>query len=289
MNIEYTYNLKSLERHVPSRENERYTIKQFYESDNPEDALLVQQIQGESYVAAGYVYESALDEYGRLQPELDRSRGDTVKYYLATPKDPAANQKNMGSLRVMAIPEGGTLEDLAAYRYSKGMLIPEVDAMLQDMIESRGTSSVREVCALAITSEATSLASFELLREITQDAIREKSDEKWLITFTSHAHNVFMKRYGVSVMQQVGLPVPVDVGDERTSDELRLIPTLIHPGELLDNILYDVTTTNSPAEKTRLSGTLAFMADGLDQSQMSPEVYEYVCFVKNAKQNKEAA
>jgi hypothetical protein len=289
MSIEYTTSPKSIDRYVADRENERYVIEQFYERDNPAGALLAHQIQGESYVAAGYVYASALDEYGRLQPELDRSRGDDVKYYLALPKDPQSNPRNMGSLRVMSIPKGGTLDDLAAYRYSKAMLDPEVDDILKRTIEQNGISSVREICALAITEKATSLASFELLREITQAVICEKSDEKWLITFTAHAHRVFLKRYGASVMQQVGSPVPVDVGDERTSDDLRLVPTLIHPGQLLENVLNDIQSSVGQAEKTRLSSTLVFMADGLSESLLSPEVCEYINYIKIAKQQRVAA
>ncbi|HEV7951790.1 MAG TPA: hypothetical protein VGO98_00225 [Candidatus Saccharimonadales bacterium] len=289
MNIEYTKNLKSIDRYVANREHERYTVEQFYERDDPAGALLAQQMQGESYVAAGYVYASALDEYGRLQPELDRSRGDNVRYYLALPKDPEINPRNMGSLRVITIPEGGSLNDLAAYRYSQGLLSPDTDVMLQDMVKHNGRESVREVCALALTKEATSLASFELLREITQAAIREKSDEKWLITFTSRAHNVFLKRYGSRVMQQVGSPVPVDVGDDRTSDDLRLVPTLIHPGQLLENILEDIKSTNSLAEKTRLSSTLVFMADGLDGDDISPVVREYTSYIKSTKRQKVAS
>lgn len=286
MSIEYTTSLKSIDRYIADRENERYVIEHFYERDNPAGALLAQQMQGESYVAAGYVYASALDEYGRLQSELDRSRGDDVKYYLALPKDPEADPRNMGSLRVMSIPEGGSLDDLAAYRYSKSMLAPEVDDMLKHMVERDGCESVREVCALAITEKASSLASFELLRDITQAVIREKSDEKWLITFTSHAHSVFLKRYGTSVMHQVGSPVPVDVGDERTSDDLRLVPTLIHPGQLLDNVLNDIRASVGPAEKTRLNSTLVFMADGLTESDLSVQVKEHVDYIKSIKRQR---
>lgn len=289
MNIEPKQHIASIDHYTGVRENERYAISQFYEQDNPEGAILAQQIQGESYVAAGYVYPSALDELGRLQPELDRSRGDNVEYYIAAAKHPEMSPRNMGSLRVITIPEGGSLEDLAAYRYSKDILSDEVELLLQSLIAEHGRQGVKEICALAKTNEATSLVSFELLREITQAAIREKSEEKWLITFTSHAHDVFMRRYGASVMQQVGEPVPVDVGDERTSDELRLVPTLIDPGHLLENILHDIQTTRIVTEKIRLSNTLVFMADGLNETDISAEVLEYVQRIKETKQQKAAA
>jgi hypothetical protein len=289
MNIEPRQNLASIDHYKVVRENERYVISQFYERDNPEGAILAQQIQGESYVAAGYVYPSALDELGRLQPELDRSRGDNVEYYLATPKQLEMSPANMGSLRVITIPDGGTLEDLAAYRYSKAILSDDVEAMLQSFIAEQGTQGVKEICALAMTNEATPLVSFELLRDITQAAIRAKSDERWLITFTAHAHGVFLRRYGASVMQQVGDPVPVDVGDERTSDELRLIPTLIHPGQLLENVLHDIKTTLHTTERMRLSNTLVFMADGLDEDSLSADVLEYIQRIKETKQQRVAA
>lgn len=289
MNIEPRQELATIDHYTVVRENERYAISQFYERDNPEGAILAQQIQGESYVAAGYVYPSALDELGRLQPELDRSRGDNVEYYIALAKHPEMSPRNMGSLRVITIPEGGSLDDLAAYRYSKHILSKEVDTMLQSLVVERGTQGVKEICALAKTNEATSLVSFELLREITQAAIRGESEEKWLITFTSHAHSVFLRRYGASVMQQVGDPVPVDVGDERTSDELRLLPTLIHPGQLLENILHDIKSTQITTEKILLSNTLVFMADGLEETHLSADVLEYIQRIKETKQQKVAA
>ena len=51
-----------------SRKHADFDIISFTERTNPEAAFRAQQVQGESYVASGFVHESALDEFGRLQP-----------------------------------------------------------------------------------------------------------------------------------------------------------------------------------------------------------------------------
>lgn len=267
------------------RQNEDFSIIRFTEDRYPEGALRVQQIQGESYVAKGFVYETALDEYGRLLPELDRSRGKDVEYYLATAKERnAAGEYGQASLRKISIPKDGALEDLAAYRYSRDTLFPEVEASLRESIEKSGVDNIKEIAALSKTNNASSLVSFELLREITQESIRDNTQEKWLITFAQSAYRALHARFGGMSLQQIGELVAVDVGDDRTSDELRLVPTLVEPCVSLDGIVDAIHVAQTPAEKKRLCEGLLFMVDGLEPEYLSDDVKNCIGMTLRARQ-----
>lgn len=59
-------------------------VSSFTREQDPDRAVRVEQIHGEAYVAAGHVYESALDELGRLDNSnaefiLDKARGAPEK------------------------------------------------------------------------------------------------------------------------------------------------------------------------------------------------------------------
>lgn len=255
---------------------ESYNIISFTEATNPGCALRVQQIQGESYVTAGFVFASGLDSHGRLQPELDRSRGDNVTYYYAQSIENTSPNDDEGSVRVVDIPEGGGIEDLAAYRYSKATLTPEMDAYLHTLVAESGTSAVREVAALAHTDDANPLVSFELIRHIIQEAIVKKSDETWLITFAPSAYKAVRKNFGDKVMHVVAEKVQVDVGDDRTSSELWLQPVITRPIDVLDNLVKELKSDDiSESHKTTIFRTFVFMLDGLDDVYLSGEVRDY--------------
>ncbi len=260
-----------------TRSFSRYDIEHFKESENLEKALRAQQIQGESYVTAGFVYPDGLDEYGRLQPDLDRSRGENVTYFLATPKNADfRNIHKQASVRVVDIPEGGNLNSLAAYRYSAGSIAPEHEATLKTHIEIHGVSSVKEIAALAKTDAASSDASYELLREITQQAIRRNNDELWLMTIAPNAYRSLMASFGPEAIMRVGGKVAVDEGDSRTSDELRLSPVIVSPCSGPDSILNSFKRADLPAVRERLFKSLLFITDGLRPEELSEEVREHL-------------
>ena len=269
------------------RQNEDFSIVRFTEEQYPEGALRAQQIQGESYVTKGFVFETALDEYGRLMPELDRSRGSNVEYYWATSKkENTSGEKGQASLRKISSPEGGALEDLAAYRYCRDTIDPLAEDLLRQSVAEDGGSSIKEIAALSKTNNASSHVSFELLREITQESIRNDTHEKWLITFAQSAYTSLHARFGGVTLQVVGEPVAVDVGDERTSDELRLIPTLVEPCLSLDGIVDAIHLAKTPLERKRLCEGLLFMVDGLEDQYLSEAVKECIGRTLKARASK---
>ncbi len=255
---------------------ELYKIESFTQAENPAGAIRLQQIQGESYENEGYVYSSGLDKLGRLHADLDRSRGKDVIYYLAEPIKHEEGRANEAGLRVKAVPEAGRLEDLAAYRYSKDALSPGAEAMLRSAMAERGNGNVKEIMALGKTNDASSMASFELMRRILQEAVVGKTEEKWLITFTEKAFKSVQERFGEAVVKAMGDPVAVDVGDERTSGTLRLVPTIIDPCHVLENLKSGILSEPDNSKKAILAQTLFFTADGLNDEQVGSDVKEFM-------------
>ncbi|MBH1955988.1 hypothetical protein I8H84_00215 [Candidatus Saccharibacteria bacterium] len=276
----------ALERREIKHQHEQYRIETFTESEEPEKALIAQAIQGESYVAAGFVYKSALDDLGRLQPELDRSRGDTVIYKLATAIDEEApDNKDQASLRILSIPSGGSLDDLAAYKYCKEVMSIEAELDLRHTIALRGPESVKEIAALSKSNEASPMSSFELIRNIVQEAIRDDTNETWLITFAQPAFDAIRGNFGGRALTQISQPVAVDVGDSRTSDELRLVPTVIKPCEVLDGLVVDIQEEQDARQQRRLCRTLFFLADGMKSEEMSDSVNSCISFLDTLRNN----
>lgn len=273
------------ERREIQHQIERYYIETFSEVENPEGALRAQQIQGESYVAAGFVYPSALDQWGRLDETLDRSRGPNITYKLATAidADPSDTQKDQASLRINSIPTGGRLDDLTEYKYCKNVMSIETELSLRQLIAERGTESVKGIAALSKTNEAHPTAPFELIRDILQEAIRDETNETWLITFARPAYEAIKKNFGDRAMHQIAEPVAVDVGDDRTNDELRLVPCVIRPCEVLDGLVQDIREETDDRRRMSLVRSLYFVADGLKEEEMSQSVNETIAFIEKLR------
>lgn len=264
----------------------RYVIKSFTEIDNPEAALRAQQIQGESYVAAGFIYPDGLDRDGRLNAELDRSRGDDVEYYMAFANSDDPASEGRASLRVISIPEGGTLDDLPAYRYCQDTISDDARTVLQQAV-AHDRFSVREIAALSKTTDTPALASYELMRAVIHDAIQRDHDEMWLITFADKAYGPITDYFGAQALRRIGSPVAIDVGDRRTSDELRLIPSIVEPLYMLDTMLDEVESDRANGGDLRMirrkEQGILLIADGLEPPMISPHVANFVARMYDEK------
>lgn len=264
----------------------RYSIKNFTERDDPAGALRAQQIQGESYVAAGFIYPVGLDKDGRLNAELDRSRGDTVEYYMALGDRDDPTSEGRASLRVISIPEDGRLDDLPAYRYCRDALSDDVREALEQTA-AHDHLAVREIAALCKTTDTPALASYELMRALIHDGIHRERDELWLITFADKAYGPITDYFGAQAVRQVGTPVAIDVGDERTSDELRLIPSVVQPLHMLDTMLDEIEQDTQNGQESRVirrkEQGLVMLADGLEAPFISSRVENFVAQLHNEK------
>ena len=276
-----------MERREIKHQHEKYHIQTFTERSNPEGAFRAQQIQGESYVAAGFVYQSALDEYGRLQPELDRSRGDNIIYKLATAIDHGQGNVDLdqASVRINPIPKGGRLDDLTEYKYIKDVMSIEAELELRQIIAERGTDAVKGLAALSKTNEADQISSFEIIRNIFQESVQDKTDETWLITFAKPAYIAIRNNFGERAVTQIAEPVAVDVGDDRTDDNLRLVPCVIKPGEVLDGLVKDITEASDIKRQMTLVRSLYFLSDGLKPDEMSDTVNNTIAFLDKMRES----
>ncbi len=229
----------------------------FTERTNPEKALAVQQLQGESYFDEGYITEEGLDEYGRLKSYLDQARGDSVRYVTAE-----INGEVMGAVRQIQIPPGGGLQDLPSYNKSVGSMFPEYRQLLESEADSIVGRGVIEISSLSRKKNAPPSVLLEVIREIFQQEIRAKSDVVWLVTATDNSFNMLRSRYGKRAVVPIGDRIPVIEGDPVTK-EVGLQPSIIEPGRVFEGMALSVNEEENPVQKKRLLKSLAFLADGL--------------------------
>jgi len=238
------------------RKSGEYNFAHFTEETNPELALAAQQLQGESYLAAGYITDQDLDEYGRLQKDLDKARGGNVEYVVAE-----KNNQAVGAVRLVAVPEGGDLMDLPAYEKSVQDMHPEFRYLLNQAFQYNAKYGVREVAGLSRGKDTPPSVLLEMIREIVQQTVRSQSEELWLVTATSNSYDMIQSRFGPNSIIPIGSRVPV-LNDGVDSREY-LQPSVIHPGSLIENLANSATVESDPMQRRRRMKTLDFMVDGL--------------------------
>lgn len=189
-------------------------VSSFTREQDPDRAVRVEQIHGEAYVAAGHVYESALDELGRLDNSnaefiLDKARGSTreteVIYLHAVPAEPLSGSQGEGGLRIVGISAVGSIDDLSAFKAAKPSMGLAHQRKLYDAIEDLGHGGVKEIAALSVTADAppngvvfAHPGGFALVppnrrkidNHICHASIRQDGDEFWSICDASSGRTV---------------------------------------------------------------------------------------------------
>ncbi|WP_049956730.1 hypothetical protein, partial [Mycobacterium tuberculosis] len=188
-------------------------VSSFTREQDPDRAVRVEQIHGEAYVAAGHVYESALDELGRLDNSnaefiLDKARGSTreteVIYLHAVPAEPLSGSQGEGGLRIVGISAVGSIDDLSAFKAAKPSMGLAHQRKLYDAIEDLGHGGVKEIAALSVTADAPPTVSYSLIREVLR--LYHRTGEKLIITFAMPAYAKMVMNFGRFAMPQVGEP-----------------------------------------------------------------------------------
>lgn len=246
---------------------EDYTIVSFEATDelSRENILRADQIQGEDYVRSGYIEPVKLDDQGRILDLKDEKRD--VMYVVARHNDEGVDAIE-GSLKVIRPPFGQGLESLAAYEYAEDILYPEFKEQLLEAHRANPKGGVVEIGALSrIEQPKSHFVSYELIREIMQRAVRDETNEKWFITFTEKAFKPIRAAFGPRVIQVAGDTVVIDEPDEH----VRLIPSVIEPCKLIDNLARTVLEEQDEGRRTMLSTTLLLMVDGLHASEISDD------------------
>lgn len=258
--------------HIPSvdmatfnRAFEPYGVSHFTEAENPAGVMKAQRLRGESYVNFGLADKSVLDEDGCLPEWLDHAGGERITYYTATPRADGVDGWAAGRLI------DGELESLAAYRDCKEAMYPEQGQFLLDA--ARDGRRIREVGALALSSDATSIASFSIIRDIVQCAIREDTGEILMGQQTPGALKGFRAMFGGTTVKQIGDGTLMHTGGDIT---VSLTPVYADACRTLDNLLCDIKNPRVDEKiRQRLTGSLMFLADGLYAEEMSVSVQDF--------------
>lgn len=253
----------------------RYNIHAFSRDENPLRAVRVEQIQGEAYVAAGYVHNSALDDLGRLDnsnPDyvLDKARGSTasteVLYLHAAPAEPERDRRDEGGLRVVNITPTASLDDLVAFNVCRESIGPIHRRWLYEAIEKFGPQSVKEITALSLTNDADHTVSYALIREALHRALRGATNEYWIITFAMPAYLKMRKKFGDLAVPQLGRTIYAHRNDDfRTSNDLLLVPTILRTTHFLENIARSSMSADDKLTARQQFNTLRYFAAGLDK------------------------
>ena len=257
-----------------SRQIETYDISRI-DSSHPEFAAvgyMTAQIQGEDYIRSGYIEPSKLTEDGRMPDSVDQDKCSVV-HYVAHPKGKGLSE-TQAALKKISLNEGESLDGLPAYKYCKNLLYIGWDSYLNE-----NKQRIVEIGGLCRLDEVDSkMVSHELMRDTMQHIVRQQSDEVWLMTFADKAYKSMVASFGESVIRQIGEPLTIDEPDEH----VMLRPCLIQPYSVVDD-LYKTIKNDTPAElEGRRAMTLLFMADGLDDGELSDDVKMYLNEVRTA-------
>lgn len=261
-----TFEPRSLSENNLSHAFEPYKVYYFSEAQNPEEALRVQQLQGESYVRFGIAHESVVENGGALPVWLDQARGDGTTYYVAMSND-LPGFDGWGSGRVI----DGEFESLPIYEGCNEVMYPECKEALVD--EARSGRLIREVGAMALSRSANSLASFSIVRNLIQHSVLNDTQEFLVGRLTPHSLVGFKAMFGSSV-RQIGESATLDAGGGL---EVELTPVCANAGEVIDGLFDDIHNPDIEARRReKLANSLRFLADGLPLSALSDPVKEYI-------------
>ena len=258
-------NHSSESSHLPSfsRAYEPYVVESFTELDDVERAHDMQRMQGESYVAEGYLDQSVLETDGRLPECLDHSRGDHVTYFHAKPG--LEGLKGEASGRVIDFP----LQSLFAYSLD---IFPKYHDQLNEMQASG--RPIRELGGISLRGEAESIASFSIVREVIQRAIRHSSNEIILGSQTDHALHGFRMMFGDTAVKRIGDSTILNTG---MGHEVKLTPVMADICKTPDSMIKTIQSAATESRmRSKLVRSLGFLVDGLYRNEVSEDVNDFL-------------
>lgn len=268
-----TLNLEKPFHHHTERRQGRldsYRIRDFSETSDYGLAMQARRIHGEGYVAEGFVKPSALDADGMLPADIDKARGDNVRYYLSTGWDvdqSSAFTIEGATMRKISIPEGGNLDNLPAYQLCRGYLEPEYADYLESIDDP---TLIKELAALARTRHASPLAVFELFRDALQEA--QESGEVWFFSIVSRTYDTLADNFGSNAIKCIGSPVSFN--DERINQGITLVPALVQTDLFIDEIRRSIELSDNVREQKQLRRSFMFFTEGLPANALSDESNE---------------
>ena len=243
---------------------DRYVYEHFSEQTKPNLVLLARQLHARSYMGEGFVYNEAVDDDGTMANDIDKARGDSVKYYIGyEPKDD--EHVPVSTLRKISLQGGETIEDLPGYQLSKNELYEEE----RDWLASIAPRRIQEISSFGHIPESPSTSGLELLRTVLQDSIG--SDEIWFFTMVSEKYNTLVNLFGPEAVRKIGESISID--DPRVAD-VTLIPAIVVPSIFFQQVHDAVLDESVPAKRRRRIGVLTNFTEGLTEAQMGSDVYQ---------------
>ncbi len=271
MSTAETYNTSDL--YTPLEREDHYAIQYFTEADNPQLALLAQQIQAESYVAADFLEADILID-GALPKDLDQARGDNVLYTIAENKHPNVDiltgetVQDRSTWRICDIPNDGSYKDLHVYKAIQDYLWEEGAQYLEFVSKVPGYR-IREIAALGRSKDARPGGIFEIIRDGIQDAMGK--NDVWLYSIVGSTYDVLRNYFGPKAVQQIGDPVPFN--DKRVKDHVRLIPVATDVNTFMTSIRDSAADERNP-QALRQRASFLFFTEGLSDHELGADLAE---------------
>jgi len=242
--------------------SDRYVHFTVTEANNLYAAHEAWRIQAEGYLDMGFVTEEALTPEGYLVPELDKSRGKDVEYHLAV--NPC-NMDDCATVRKVSPPKDGTYRDLPSYKMAEPAIYPDGRQALDGITEQ--DRRLKEISALARTKDGSAVGVYEIFRKLIQDATG--SDEVWFFSTVSTTFQSLVRSFGERNFAIIG--DDISMPDARVNSSITLRPTIVTPGTFIERVL-DAHISTEGKGKGTLKRSFLFLADGLEESRMSPRV-----------------
>lgn len=247
-----------------------YRISHFNESDNPEKVHLAWRIHAEGYETMGFVKPTAVTPEGYLNETIDKARGPLVDYYVGISKQDVsvATPKNLdaATVRKISLPDGGTVEDLPAYKLCASSLYPEERKYLLELDDAQ--DRLKELGALARTPSAHPISIFELLRNARDEVLGKR--EIWFSSIVSSTYDSLVDAFGNIAVRQVGEPVVLD--DESVESSVKLVPIIVDVDAFIDNIYSAVKQEVSSDGVRKKMRSLLFLAEGLRDDELGEDI-----------------
>jgi len=249
---------------VVSARIDKYVYEHFSEQTKPELVLLARQLHARSYMGEGFVYDGAVDDDGTMANDIDKARGNSVKYYIGyEPQDD--NHVPVSTLRKISLQGNETIEDLPGYQLSKDGLYEEEREWLASIAPRR----FQEISSFGHIPESPSTSGLELLRTVLQDSVG--SDEIWFFTMVSEKYNTLVNLFGPNAVRKIGEAIPLD--DPRVAD-ISLVPAIVDTSVFFQQVYETAINETIPAKRRRHIGVLTNFTEGLTEAQMGSDVYQ---------------
>lgn len=254
-NFEFSNDYARIER------DDLHVYQSFLEKDDAERVRVARWVHAQSYRGEGFVHDGAITESGELHEDLDKARGDRVKYYIGYDKSGRA----VSTLRVVDAADVGGFTGLPAYLHCKDKMPEEtLEALVKMELEGR---PIKEISAFGHVPDAHPAAGIELLRHVLQDELG--TDAVWFFTMVTPRYKALVHRFGSKAMRQVG--DPIELNDERVRNVM-LTPAIVDTTSFFDDVKDGILDESNELRRHRMVESLRSFVMGVDPSRLSDDV-----------------